>query len=78
MVLIVATIATLISLFLGRLLASRYPRNHYAAYAIAAAITPLAAGLTTLSLNWIGAIIGIIAVWPAAKLLRPQDTARQV
>jgi hypothetical protein len=76
-VFIVATIATLISLFLGRFLASKYPNNHYAAFALAGSIAPLAVGLITLSFNWIGAFIGIVAVWPAAKLLRPQDIPPQ-
>lgn len=75
--LVVATIATLISLFFGRFLASKYPKYHNAAYALAGAITPLAAGLIMLSFNWIGAIIGMVAVWPAAKLLRPSETAQQ-
>src|SRR5690606_20467583 len=76
-VLIVVTTATLISLFLGRFLASKYPKNHYAAFALAGSIAPLAVGLITLSFNWIGAIIGIVAVWPAAKLLRPQNAPPQ-
>lgn len=70
-VLVVATVATLISLFLGRFLASKYPKNHYVAFALAGAIAPLAAGLVALSFNLIGAVIGIVAVLPAAKLLRP-------
>jgi hypothetical protein len=66
------TVATLASLFLARYLASRYPRNHYAAYALAGAVPPLAIGLITFSFNWIGAVIGAVALWPAARLLRPK------
>lgn len=67
-----AIVAASTSLLLARSLAARWPRHHYAAYAIAGAGVPLAIGLITLSFDLSGAIVGAIAVWPGARLLRPK------
>lgn len=69
---IFALIAATASLLLARWLAAKWPRCHYAAYASAGVGVPLVIGLITLSFNLIGAIIGAVAIWPAARLLRPR------
>lgn len=58
------------SLFVASYLTSKYPRNRYAAYALAGGVVPLALGLLAMSLNWLGAVIGAISLLPAARLTR--------
>lgn len=64
----------LISLFIARPLTSRYPRNHYSAYALSGAVVPLAIGLINGAFNWIGACIGAISLLPVARIMRGQES----